>query len=264
MPAIASIYRYPVKGLGPERLDNAELVAGRTIAGDRLYAIENGPSGFDPAHPAYLPKNRFLMLMRNERMAELRTTFEEATHTLVIATERREAVRGVLRTPEGRAAIERFFAEFCADELRGPPKVLSAPGHSFSDVARKVVSVINLASVAAIEDIVGAPVHPLRFRANLYVEGWPAWGELDLVGREIAVGRTARLRIVKRIERCAATNVDPDTGIRDLAIPHALMRTFGHADCGVYGEVIAGGAITTGDELRTDDRRQRTDEIEMR
>jgi uncharacterized protein YcbX len=250
MPAIASIYRYPVKGLGPERLDNAELVAGRTIAGDRLYAIENGPSGFDPAHPAYLPKNRFLMLMCNERMAELRTTFEEATHTLVIATERREAVRGVLRTPQGRAAIERFFAEFCADELRGPPKVLSAPGHSFSDVARKVVSVINLASVAAIEDIVGAPVHPLRFRANLYVEGWPAWGELDLVGREIAVGDTARLRIVKRIERCAATNVDPDTGIRDLAIPHALMRTFGHADCGVYGEVIAGGAITTGSDVR--------------
>lgn len=262
MPAIVSIYRYPVKGLGPERLDNAELVAGRTIAGDRLYAIENGPSGFDPAHPAYLPKNRFLMLMRNERLAELRTTFEEATHTLVIATERREAVRGVLRTPEGRAAIERFFAEFCADELRGPPKVLSAPGHSFSDVARKVVSVINLASVAAIEDIVGAPVHPLRFRANLYVEGWPAWGELDLVGREIAVGRTARLRIVKRIERCAATNVDPDTGIRDLAIPHALMRTFGHADCGVYGEVIAGGAIATGDELRMDDAGQRTDEID--
>jgi uncharacterized protein YcbX len=250
MPAIASIYRYPVKGLGPERLDNAELVAGRTIAGDRLYAIENGPSGFDPAHPAYLPKNRFLMLMRNERLAELRTTFEEATHTLVIAAERREAVRGVLRTPEGRAAIERFFAEFCADELRGPPKVLSAPGHSFSDVARKVVSVINLASVAAIEDIVGAPVHPLRFRANLYVEGWPAWGELDLVGREIAVGRTARLRIVKRIERCAATNVDPDTGIRDLAIPHALMRTFGHADCGVYGEVIAGGAIAPGSDVR--------------
>lgn len=250
MPAIASIYRYPVKGLGPERLDNAELVAGRTIAGDRLYAIENGPSGFDPARPAYLPKNRFLMLMRNERLAELRTAFDESTHTLVITAERREVARGDLRTAEGRAAIERFFTEFCADELRGPPRVLSATGHSFSDVARKVVSVINLASVAALEAILGAPVDPLRFRANLYVEGWPAWSELDLVGREIAVGRTVRLKIVKRIERCAATNVDPDTGIRDLAIPHALMRNFGHADCGIYGEVIAGGAIATGSDVR--------------
>ena len=252
MPAITAIYRYPVKGLGPQRLDEAALKAGLTIAGDRLYAIENGPSGFDPARPAYLPKNRFLMLMRNERLAELRTVFHEATHTLVIAAERREVARGDLRTPEGRAAVERFFAEFCADELRGPPKVLNALGHSFSDVARKVVSVINLASVAALEDIVGAPVHPLRFRANLYVEGWPAWSELDLVGGEIAIGRTARLKVVKRIQRCAATDVDPDTGIRDLAVPQALMRAFGHTDCGVYGEVVAGGSIAPGDEVRTD------------
>ena len=49
--------------------------------------------------------------------------------------------------------------------------MLQAPGHSFSDVARKVVSIINLASVAAIENAVGAPVHPLRFRGNLYVDG---------------------------------------------------------------------------------------------
>jgi uncharacterized protein len=249
MAKIEAIYRYPVKGLGPERLAVAALAAGRSIAGDRRYAIENGPSGFDPARPAYLPKNRFLMLMRNERLAELRTAFEDATHTLVVTAERREVARGDLRTPEGRAAIERFFAEFCADELRGPPKVLSAPGHSFSDVSRQVLSIINLASVAAIETIVGVPVHPLRFRANLYVGGWPAWGEFDLVGREVAIGRAVRLKIVKRIERCAATNVDPDSGIRDLAIPHTLMRTFGHADCGVYGEVVAGGSIAPGDAV---------------
>ena len=94
--------------------------------------------------------------------------------------------------------------------------MLHAPGHSFSDVARKVVSIINLASVAALETAAGAPVHPLRFRGNLYVEGWPAWHEFDLLDREIAIGPTARLKVVKRIVRCAATEVDPDTGIRDL------------------------------------------------
>src|SRR5262245_61037597 len=98
MPTIASIYRYPVKGLGPDRLESAELLPGKTIAGDRLYAIENGPSGFDPAHPTYLPKSRFLMLMRNERLAGLRTVFDDATHTLAITLDSREAVRGDLRT----------------------------------------------------------------------------------------------------------------------------------------------------------------------
>jgi uncharacterized protein len=254
MPTISAIYRYPVKGLGPDRLDSAELTPGRAIAGDRLYAIENGPSGFDPAQPAYLPKSRFLMLMRNGRLAELRTAFDQATHTLAIRAEGRAAARGDLRTAAGRSAIEKFFAEFCADELRGPPKVLNAPGHGFSDVARKVVSVINLASLAALETILGVPVHPVRFRANVYVAGWPAWAELDLVGSEIALGERARLKVVKRIQRCAATNVDPDTGIRDLAIPHTLMQNLGHTDCGIYGEVIAGGTISTGDEVTTEER----------
>ena len=53
-----------------------------------------------------------------------------------------------------------------------------------------MVSIINLASVAAIEDVIGAPVDPLRFRANVYVEGWPAWREFDLLGQEIAIGAT--------------------------------------------------------------------------
>jgi MOSC domain-containing protein len=103
--------------------------------------------------------------------------------------------------------------------------------------------------VAAVETAVGAPVHPLRFRGNLYVTGWPAWREFDLVGREIAIGSGARLRIVKRIVRCAATNVDPDTGIRDLTVPATLMRSFGHADCGVYGEVVKAGEIAVGDQV---------------
>jgi uncharacterized protein YcbX len=248
--AIQGIYRYPVKGLSPEPLPRTRLSAGETVPCDRLYAIENGPSGFDPAAPRYAPKARFLMLMRNERLAQLRTRFEEASHTLAIGWDGREAAQGDLRTAEGRAGVEDFFAGFCADELRGPPKVLHAPGHSFSDVARKVVSIINLASVAALEDVVGAPVDPLRFRVNLYVSGWPAWREFDLLGQELAIS-DARLKVVKRIVRCAATNVDPATGMRDLAIPDALMQAYGHADCGVYAEVITGGEIAAGDALRS-------------
>jgi uncharacterized protein len=244
---IQAIYRYPVKGLSPEPVPRAWLAVGETLPGDRRYAIENGPSRFDPAQPRYQPKSHYLMLMRNERLAALKTRFDAHSGTLVIAFEGREAVRGDLRTAPGRAAIERFFAGFCRDELRGPPRILHAPGFSFSDVARKVVSIINLASVAALEDVIGAAIDPLRFRGNVHVTGWPAWRELDLVGQEIAIGAEARLKIVKRIVRCAATNVDPDTGIRDLAIPDALQRAYGHADCGIYAEVIAAGEVASGD-----------------
>src|SRR5215467_14158973 len=200
-PKVNAIYRYPVKGLSPEPLASTSLTPGETVPGDRLYAIENGPSGFDPTAPRHQPKTRYLMLMKNERLATLRTRFDHASHALAVESNGRAAAHGDLRTPDGRRTIEAFFAQFCADELRGPPKILHAPGHSFSDVARKVVSIINLASVAAIEQLVGAPVDPLRFRANLYAEGWPAWSELELVGQTLAIGADVRARVVKRIVR---------------------------------------------------------------
>ncbi len=251
MPHIRLIYRYPIKGLTAEPLARASLAPGQTVPGDRLYAIENGPSGFDPAAPAYFAKTHFLMLMKNERLAQLRASFDHDSHVLTLdpsphAQAANGRIEANLRSAEWRAAIERFFARFCADELRGPPKVLHADGHSFSDVARKVVSIINLNSLAALETMIGAKVHPLRFRANLYVDGWRAWSELDLLGKELNAG-SARLKVIKRIVRCAATNVDPDTAARDLNIPHTLMRNLGHADCGIYAEVIAGGEIKVGD-----------------
>ncbi|RDV03515.1 MOSC domain-containing protein [Undibacter mobilis] len=252
---IQSIYRYPVKGLSPDRLPQVRLAAGAPLPADRLYAVENGPTGFDPAQPAYFPKTRFLMLMRNERLAGLKTAYDEASHTLTVVHEGREAVRADLRTGEGRLMVEAFFRKFMPAELNGPPKVLSGEGapdgpHSFSDVAKKVVSIINLASVAAIETAIGQPVDPLRFRGNLYVTGWPAWREFDLLNHEIEVGSPVRLKVIKRIVRCAATNVDPTTGARDLNIPKTLMQTFNHMDCGIYAEVIEGGDIAEGDALK--------------
>src|SRR6476620_12635627 len=104
-PKIQAIYRYPVKGLSPEGLTSTRLASYETLPADRLYAIENGPSGFDPAAPRYQPKQRYLMLMRNERLARLRTRFYDTSHKLTIEMEGREAARGDLRTSEGRAAI---------------------------------------------------------------------------------------------------------------------------------------------------------------
>lgn len=249
--SLAGIYRYPIKGLTPEPLQQVSLAVGQTLPADRAYAIENGPTGFDPASPVWKAKTHYLMLMRNERLAALRSHFDDATHTLTIKADGAEVARGDLRSPEGRAAIEEFFAARFADELRGAPKVLDGVGYSFSDVPLKVVSIINLGSVLALEGMTGRKVDPLRFRANLYVDGWPAWGEFDLLDQILAIG-SARLKVIKRTVRCAATNVDPQTAARDMTIPATLQQTLGHADCGVYAEVIEAGAIAQGDAVRVE------------
>jgi len=249
MARLESIYRYPVKGLSPENLTQAYLAVGSYFPGDRLFAIENGPSGFDSADPVHQPKTKYLMLMRDERLATLRTRYEDASSTLFIEHEGRNAVRADLATAEGRLAVEAFFRRFMPHDLQGPPKLLAAPsGYRFTDSRSGFVSIINLASLAELETVIGRPIHPLRFRGNLYVRGWPAWSEFDLVGREFTVGGV-RLKGIKRIGRCAATNVDPDTGIRDLAIPNTLMQNFNHMDCGIYAQVIDGGEIRPGDTV---------------
>jgi uncharacterized protein YcbX len=133
-------------------------------------------------------------------------------------------------------------------EARGEPRFIEAPGHRFSDVAMKVVSIIGLSSLHVLEAEAGMALDPLRFRANFYFSGGRPWAEFDWIGQEIQIGQ-ARLRVVKRIVRCAATEVNPETGKRDADPPRDLRRHFGHADLGVYAEVLEGGQVALGDAL---------------
>lgn len=247
-PRISSIYRYPVKGLSGERMASAELTSGATLRNDRAYALENGPSGFDPAAPNWQPKIKFLCLMRNAKIAALDTRYDDANRTLTVKRDGRVLIEADLSKSADRAALESFFQGFMGNEARGQIRLLQSPGHSFSDVAKKVVSIINLQSVAALEEAVGQPVHPLRFRGNLYVRGWPAWLETQMIGHEIEIGK-ARLRVVKMIQRCAATEVNPETAERDLDVPQSLYRLTGEDDCGIYAEVVSGGKIAEGDAI---------------
>lgn len=247
---IETLYRYPVKGLSPERIPEAALPTGGYFPGDRLFAIENGPSGFDACEPVHQPKIKYLMLMRNESLARLRSRYDDPTGELVIQQGGREVLRAATDSESGRAAITRFFEGFMPDELRGAPKLLTAPPtYRFTDSRSGFVSIINLASVADLEARLGRPVDPLRFRGNLMVSGLQPWAENDLVGREIDGPGGLKLQVIKRIERCAATNVDPDSGARDMQIPKALMKNYGHVDCGIYCRILAGGVVREGDVL---------------
>jgi uncharacterized protein len=245
---IISLYRYPIKGLSPETLAQVALAPGETVPFDRVYAIENGQGRFDPANPQHLPKIVFLMLMRNERLASLATQFDDATETLAVLRDGKQVARGQLTTQIGRQMIEQFFGAYMKTELRGAPKVVSAPGHSFSDVPPKCLHIVNLATVRDLERTIGKPVNPLRFRANVYIDGVEPWAEFGWLSKDIALG-AAKLHVFKRTQRCEATNVDPVTAARDMAIPAVLSRTHGHSDLGIYAKVVEGALVTVGDSV---------------
>ncbi len=245
---ITALYRYPIKGLTPEPIASVDLAAGGTMPFDRAFAIENGPGPFDPKAPRHLPKMHFVMLMRNEQLATLNAQFDEPNQTLTLTSPSGKKVQGDLRTAAGRAALEAFVAVVMGPALRGAPQIVVSPQHSFSDVEPKCVHIINLASVRALETAMGVAINPLRFRPNVMIDGLPAWSEFDWVGQNVQAGGVM-LDVFKRTERCAATNVDPATGARDLKIPSFLSRTYGHTDFGVYAKITVGGQLRTGDAI---------------
>ena len=225
MPAIVeTICRYPVKGLSPDTLETVDLAGG------------------------WMPKRHFLQLMTNERLAALDTAFEADTGVLTISRKGRQVARGDITQPLGRALIDQFVAAYMQGKAVGTPRLVEQPGVMFGDTPEPLVSIINLASVGDLERVTRRPVDPIRFRGNFMIAGVRPWAEADWIGREIKVG-TARLKIVESIGRCAATNVDPATGERDMNIPKSLMTGFRHADCGVYARTIQAGTGSVGDSL---------------
>ena len=245
--SIVSLYRHPVKGFTPERLAAAQLVAGECFPCDRLYAVEDGPSGFDPDVPAHISKMKFTVLAKIPAVAKARTAYDDATGLLTASAQGQPDFAGDLRGEPGRRGFEAWLEALLGDAIRGPLRVVEGPGdYRFMDSRSGYVSIVNLASLRDLAAKLARPVDPLRFRANLYVEGWPAWIENDWTGHALRVG-AARAQVLKPIVRCAAIHVDPVTAQRDIEMVKALFDHYGHMFCGIYMKVEEGGTVREGD-----------------
>jgi uncharacterized protein len=245
---VEHLYRYPIKGLSPEALEEIEVPAGGCLPWDRAFALAQGDAGFDPGRPEWLQKWNFMCLMKNARIAMLRAAFEPRSGIMAISAPDGGAVEANALTPEGRERIGAFLTLYMGEEARGTPRFHHVPGHVFSDQRSPVVSLLSLDSLADFEARIGARRDRMRFRANVYFSGAPAWAEEEWVGRELQLGRT-RLRVVKHTTRCPATEVNPYTAERDANPVRELRDLYGHVNLGVHAEVIEGGMIALGDAL---------------
>jgi uncharacterized protein YcbX len=249
---VAAIYRHPIKGFTPERVPHADLAPGAGFPHDRVWAVENGPSGFDPQAPAWTPKQKFTVLAAIPKVAGVHTRYDEASGLLSAQAPGAPPFAGRLDDAAGREAFAAWLSGLLPSaDVRGPLKVLETRGgFRFTDHPHGQVSIINLASVRDLSAKMGAELDPLRFRANVYVEGWPAWAENDWTGRELLLG-WARAEVFKPIVRCAATEVNPTTAERDEEVVKALFDNYGHMNCGVYLRVTAAGRVSLGDAVTT-------------
>jgi uncharacterized protein YcbX len=245
---IEYLYRYPVKGLTAEALESAEVETGGCIPWDRAFALAQGDAGFGPQHPQWLQKSNFMCLMKNAGIATLFSFFEPRTGMLAIRAPDGSSVVENAFTESGRASLGAFLAGYLGEEARGTPRFHHVPGHSFCDQRQKVVSLINLASLRDFEAKVGARRHRRRFRANVWFSGAAPWSERNWIGQQLQVGG-AVLRVVKPITRCAATEVNPETGQRDADPVAELRGLYDHIELGVHAAVIEGGRFAVGDAI---------------
>ncbi|MEM0905823.1 MAG: MOSC domain-containing protein [Pseudomonadota bacterium] len=251
--SVEGLYRYPVKGLSGERVDALSLMAGEGVEHDRTIGFLRPHIPFDEAAPKSLQKTCFYMLARDAALAQLSTRYDPQSDALTI--ERNGSGEAYdLSTTKGVSGAERAIQSALSlpDEAR--PRLVRGGAHRFTDVSvvsetfMNAISLINLASVRDLGRRIGAQVDPLRFRGNIVFDGWPAWSELEGEGRTIAIG-DVRLKVLLRTQRCAATTVNPATAQRDLFIPKHLMDEYGHADMGIYAEVLSGGTVKPGDAI---------------
>jgi GntR family transcriptional regulator/MocR family aminotransferase len=185
--------------------------------------------------------------MLDENLAQVETSLDVETVRLTVRQSNREVTVAQLDDPADRERIEAYLWQLLPN-LRAAPALVRSVGGHFMDKPDSVISLINLATVRALEQQWGVEIDPLRFRANIYIDGAKPWEEFEWIGNEIRIGDTV-FSVDRKNGRCGATNVNPVTGRRDLDIPSSLRAAFGHKNLGVYLIVREGGQIAVGDSV---------------
>ncbi|MCX8500382.1 MAG: MOSC domain-containing protein [Alphaproteobacteria bacterium] len=257
---ISDLYHYPIKGFSAQRVAQAQLKPNAGFPGDRQWGFAKPGDRIDPMIPSSTAKNRFYQLLQHERLAELRSEFDDETQQLTLWHRGQLLVSEVLTSAAAAQRVTTVIGKFLELPPDEQPQLAHAGLHQFTDSAastlqlhgawrKNSIALVGLSSVADLAARSGRAVDPLRFRSNLYFSGFPAFAELEWLGREITLG-SARLKIFERTARCMATEVEPQTGIRDLPVVKLLKQFYDHTDMGVYGAVVEAGEIKAGDELR--------------
>ena len=246
---LAHIYRHPVKGLTPERLEQTTLQQGAGVPFDRCCGFTSGNLPDPPVAGGWVPARTFLQLTVYPELARFRTRLDEERGSVTLTAPDSATAEVTLGDPASAAAANALIRRHFAAGPHGVPAlhVQARPkGHwDFTDTG---ISILNLASLRALEQASGASIDPRRFRANLHVEGLEPWAEFGLIGGRYRLGG-AVIDITRPAMRCAATAADPDSGETGLNVPALLRKATGHMFFAVYARVIETGRVQPGDRL---------------
>lgn len=232
---VDSLWAYPLKGAAGVRVDELEVRPGTGALRDRSLAIARGDQAV-PARTEWRPRSAFKQVARDPDMTQVRVTVLD-TGAIELHHRVRSSGPSVRsdQTPEDQEVVLR--------EWFGEPglRLVHADAGALWDLPDTELSVINLASLRALEQVTGRELDVRRFRANVYISDVPAFAELSWVGRRVRIG-DCEVEVLRPTARCRATSANPETGERDIELPSVLTRAFGHPNLGFYARVVEPGA----------------------
>lgn len=249
MGTVASLWRYPIKSHGREALVSVPLIAGQTIPWDRHWAVTHADTKFDHVNPAWVFCRNFMIGNLTPDLAGLWATLDETTATVTL---RHDALGEITFRPDDTADVLRFIhwvMPLCPADKRTPQGMAHIPGRGITDTEFPSISIMNMASHAAVADKIDQSFEIERWRANIWIEGLDAWSELNWVGKTITINDTI-LRVTAPVIRCNHTSANPRTGKRDVDTLRVLRDNWDHQNFGVYAEVIQGGTVHLGCTLK--------------
>ena len=259
---IESIACFPIKGFMGKALQSVSLKRGQGVPGDRQFAFGIDASADDGQ---WHPSRSYLINAVNDNL--LKFELRNDQDAWVITSPSGERLRFELDNID---SLKRFNAHLNSffDSISNSGKIpqliernqnVGPKGHW--DFPDSELLIVNLATIRELEERLGLEIDPRRFRANLLVDGLPAWSEFGLYGSEFSVG-SAKFEVLRPARRCAATSVNPVTGERDVAIQKYLAQEYGHGFFGVYARVSKTGNVSIGDDAQcTNVNALRTDEM---
>lgn len=242
---LTHICRHPIKSHGREDLASVVLLAGEGLPMDRHWAVAHDAAklvdGWNPCVNFARGSKAPALMAISAHLAAADNSEIELHHP----------AQGTLRFHPDRAGDLPRFLDWVRPlnppDRAQPARIVKA-GRMMSDTDYPSVSILNLASNADLGRRMAMELSPYRWRGNLWVTGWEAWSERDLIGKDIRIGE-AILHVVENIERCNATKSNPATGQIDADTLGALNDAFGHRDFGIYARVIQGGKIALNDGI---------------
>lgn len=249
MIKVASLWRHPIKSHGREALETVTLIAGQTMPWDRHWAVTHADTKFDASNPEWVMCRNFMIGALTPELAGLWATLDESNATITLC---HQDLGEISFAPDVAEDVARFIAwltPLCPADRRLPDNVVKVPNLGLTDSPYPSISIMNMATNAAVEAELGHPLEIERWRGNIWLDGFAAWDEFNWVGHTVQIGE-ALLAIKEPITRCNHTRSNPITGVRDADTLDALRNGWDHQDFGIYAEVIKGGTVKIGDEAK--------------